>query len=399
MKKILVLIIVIWSILVSGSFVWNYLNAQKERERISFQTARTFFNQIVLSREWNADHGGVYVPVTAHTQPNPYLEDSNRDIEISSSLKLTKINPAFMTRQLSEIAEKRHGVRFHITSRRPIRPENRPTEWEKDALVKFEDGEKESGEYVNKGPDRSFRYMAPLMTRKTCLKCHAKQGYKEGDVRGGISVTLPDESEIPILPPALGHLLIGLSGIGFILFYGRRLDSAYETMRQQSIMDALTGIPNRRYFTERIFQELQRSRRDQIPLSLVICDVDHFKLFNDNYGHHAGDVCLKKIAQTIEESLKRPSDLCARYGGEEFVIVLPNTPIEGALFVAEKIRSNIENLKIEHKASPVHTYVTLSLGAATYYSGDISYKALIEDTDEALYRAKANGRNRVEAFK
>jgi len=318
MKKILVLIIVIWSILVSGSFVWNYLNAQKERERISFQTARTFFNQIVLSREWNADHGGVYVPVTAHTQPNPYLEDSNRDIEISRSLKLTKINPAFMTRQLSEIAEKRHGVRFHITSRRPIRPENRPTEWEKNA---------------------------------------------------------------------------------FILFYGRRLDSAYETMRQQSIMDALTGIPNRRYFTERIFQELQRSRRDQIPLSLVICDVDHFKFFNDNYGHHTGDVCLKKIAQTIEESLKRPSDLCARYGGEEFVIVLPNTPIEGALFVAEKIRSNIENLKIEHKASPVHTYVTLSLGAATYYSGDISYKALIEDTDEALYRAKANGRNRVEAFK
>lgn len=176
-----------------------------------------------------------------------------------------------MTRQLSEIAEKRHGVRFHITSRRPIRPENRPTEWEKYALAKFEDGAKESGEYVKKGPDRTFRYMAPLMTRKTCLKCHAKQSYKEGDVRGGISVTLPDEFEIPTLPLALDHLLIGFSGIAFILFYGRRLDSAYETMRQQSIMDALTGIPNRRYFTERIFQELQRSRRDQIPLSLVIC--------------------------------------------------------------------------------------------------------------------------------
>ena len=271
-------------------------------------------------------------------------------------------------------------------------------EWEKVALEKFEDGAKESGDYVKEGPDRSFRYMAPLMTRKTCLKCHAKQGYKEGDVRGGISVTLPDESEIPMLPLALGHLLIGLSGIGFILFYGRRLDSAYQTMRQESIMDALTGIPNRRYFTERIFQELQRSRRDQIPLSLVICDVDHFKLFNDNYGHHAGDICLKKIAQTIEEGLKRPSDLCARYGGEEFIIVLPNTPIEGALFVAEKKRSTIENLEIEHKASPVHAFVTLSLGVATYYSGDVSYKTLIEDTDEALYRAKANGRNRVEAF-
>lgn len=176
-----------------------------------------------------------------------------------------------MTRQLSEIAENRHGVRFRITSRRPIRPENRPTEWEKYALAKFEDGAKESGEYVKKGPDRTFRYMAPLMTRKTCLKCHAKQSYKEGDVRGGISVTLPDEFEIPTLPLALDHLLIGFSGIAFILFYGRRLDSAYETMRQQSIMDALTGIPNRRYFTERIFQELHRSRRDQIPLSLVIC--------------------------------------------------------------------------------------------------------------------------------
>lgn len=104
------------------------------------------------------------------------------------------------------------------------------------------------------------------------------------------------------------------------------------------------------------------------------------------------------MAQTIESAMRRPSDLCARYGGEEFVIVLPNTPLEGALSVAEKIRSQIEKLEIEHEASPTHEHVTMSFGVATYAAGDISFTALIEKTDEALYRAKANGRNRVEVF-
>ncbi len=175
MRKALVFIIIAWLVLVSTSVLWNFINAKKQRKRITFQTARTIFTQLVLTREWNADHGGVYVSTSFDTQPNPYLEDPLRDIEVNRDLKLTKVNPAFMTRQLSEIAAKREGVQFHITSLEPIRPQNRPTAWETKALEAFEKGTKEVGEFVKGESNTSFRYMAPLMTQETCLKCHAKQ--------------------------------------------------------------------------------------------------------------------------------------------------------------------------------------------------------------------------------
>ena len=142
MKKKILIVSSVWIMLICVSFIFNYLNATKEQKTISFQTARSFFDQIVISRQWNADHGGVYVPVTNNTQPNPYLEDPLRDIEVSDNLKLTKVNPAFMTRQIAEIAAKQEGIHFHITSLKPIRPENSPTPREKRALQTFENGAK-----------------------------------------------------------------------------------------------------------------------------------------------------------------------------------------------------------------------------------------------------------------
>lgn len=135
-----------------------------------------------------------------------------------------------------------------------------------------------------------------------------------------------------------------------------------------------------------------------MPLSLIICDIDHFKKYNDTYGHEPGDECLKQVAQTIDKMLRRPGDFCARYGGEEIVIILPNTHGEGALEVAERLRLRVENLNIEHKASSSHNSVTISLGLATDYASNPSYEEVIRKADEALYRAKANGRNRVECF-
>jgi diguanylate cyclase (GGDEF)-like protein len=194
----------------------------------------------------------------------------------------------------------------------------------------------------------------------------------------------------------LWHLLIGLVGSILIMILINRLKQAYYRLQQQTIMDALTGIPNRRYFTERVLMEFRRSRRDKKPLSLIICDIDYFKTYNDHYGHQGGDECLSKVAKTIQAQLHRPGDICARYGGEEFVIILPNTPLSGVLMKAEQIRSAVENLKIEHAQSKVNRYVTISLGAATELQDTFKdHEALIKEADDALYRAKAEGRNRV----
>jgi diguanylate cyclase (GGDEF)-like protein len=136
--------------------------------------------------------------------------------------------------------------------------------------------------------------------------------------------------------------------------------------------------------------------RRKSPLSVVICDVDHFKAYNDRYGHPAGDQCLKQIAAVLAHNCKRATDLYARYGGEEFALILPETPAEGALRVAEAIRSELVTLGIVHEASPTSQVVTLSAGIAAYAAGrDRDAHSLVVRADQALYRAKELGRNRV----
>ncbi|MCF8030622.1 MAG: diguanylate cyclase [Desulfohalobiaceae bacterium] len=183
--------------------------------------------------------------------------------------------------------------------------------------------------------------MASLKTKEACLKCHAEQGYQEGEIRGGIRVTFPFRNSFPLAAVLVGHTGIGLAGLIGIFFAGRRLNNAYVTIRKQATLDEVTGVPNRRSFSERIEAELNRSWRDQEPLSLTICDIDHFKSYNDHYGHEEGDQCLKKVAQQIRNTLKRPSDFCARFGGEEFAVILPGTSFEDAMHVGEEIRKNI----------------------------------------------------------
>ncbi len=392
--------ILAWITLVTASFLWNYSNAKHEQERIALQSARSFFDQIVVTRLWNSRHGGVYVPITEKTQPNPYLEIAMRDIKVNDKLSLTKVNPAFMTRQLSEIALEQNGVQFHITSLSPIRPENKATARETVFLKAFEKGVKEKGVLIKEGAKSEYFYMAPLITEKSCLQCHANQGYKVGDVRGGISVTLPFVMKIPFFSLLAGHLAIGLLGLLGIVMTATRLQKVYEIINKQAVFDALTGVPNRRSFTASLLKEYKRSQREHLPLSIIMCDVDKFKEYNDTYGHINGDLCLIKVAQSVQDSLHRPSDYVARYGGEEFVVLLPTTTLEGAMHIAETIRSNIEKMALPHKNSSPLPVVTVSLGVATSEgTSEMTYEELIRCADTALYKAKELGRNRVTSFR
>ncbi|MBW2654242.1 MAG: diguanylate cyclase [Deltaproteobacteria bacterium] len=398
-KRATVLLSFLWIMIIAVSFFWNYRQLIQEQERIAFEAGRSFFDQMIITRQWNAIHGGVYVPVTEKTLPNPYLDVPMRDIIINDTLILTKINPAFMTRQISEINNEEKNIQFHITSLNPIRPENKATAREAIFLKDFEKGIKEAGIFTKEGSAASFFYMAPLKTGKSCLTCHAKQGYKEGDVRGGISVTLPFAMKIPLLPLLSGYLLIGTVGLCGIIILGVKLNRAYEIIKRQSLFDALTKIPNRRSFSETIVREFNRSQRNQNPLSIIMGDIDNFKAYNDTYGHSNGDICLNKVAQGIKDSLKRPGDFCARYGGEEFIVILPNTVSDGAIHVAERIRLHIEEMGIIHEKSLPARVVTLSLGVATSKDtmGLVFYEKLIQYADTALYKAKDQGRNQVQS--
>lgn len=167
-------------------------------------------------------------------------------------------------------------------------------------------------------------------------------------------------------------------------------------LKHISTIDVLTGISNRRSFEKNIQIEWQRAIRTGIPLSLIMIDIDHFKAFNDCYGHQEGDRCLRQVAEAIVSSTQRPADFVARYGGEEFVVVLPETQREGALIVAERIRKKVESLAVKHKKSCVSPYVTVSLGISTLLpEKHYSVEELINSADKALFQAKFYGRNRV----
>lgn len=170
----------------------------------------------------------------------------------------------------------------------------------------------------------------------------------------------------------------------------------HEKIRRLATYDSLTQIANRHRFDEYLETELQRMARNQMPLALILCDIDFFKSYNDTYGHLKGDYCLQQVAKAISQTTKRPADLVARYGGEEFAVILPDTSGEGAMLLAEEILHRVQALHIKHDGSDIDPYVTLSLGVASRTpSPDLFPALLIAAADKALYRAKALGRNRV----
>lgn len=521
-KNFKLIVMSLWLFTLAIFAFWLEVNSRLEERQRALNTANAFFQEILTTRKWNASHNGVYVPITAKTPPNQYLPLQDRDIVADNGLKLTKINPAYMTRQIAELAkENLQNIQFHITSLKPVNPINKPTDLEKKWLKSFEQGIKEQGEFFEEGDIIWFRYMAPLVVTKECLKCHAKHGYKEGDIRGGITISTPYPFH-GYLSLIIGFGFVVVLGLVAIYFGGRHYerkqrlfdatfnspiptsvtakdhtvllanDSYWQTFgvlpdKQQSIKcfehrpgglchteqctlaqimdgkslsiiesskvvngrirhyivtskplydsrgkvvgcvesyqditerkrmeeelqeanrglenlsitDGLTGIANRRYFDQVLEQEFSRHVRSGAQLSLFMLDIDHFKLFNDCYGHISGDKCLQQVAKVLRKRAVRPADLVARYGGEEFVCILPETGRSGAFVVAEGIRRDIMALAIPHKKSEVADSITASIGLVTQHcTTDKSAMDLVALADKLLYNAKTSGRNCIEA--
>lgn len=178
-----------------------------------------------------------------------------------------------------------------------------------------------------------------------------------------------------------------------------RLMDMVDELKKISTLDGLTGIANRRFFDEYSEKEWRRAQRDKQSFTVVMIDLDCFKSYNDTYGHQRGDECLKKVAEVIKNSMKRPSDLAARYGGEEFVLTLPETDKEGGYSIAEQLRQQIMALKLEHENNACGNEITISLGVATRVAEPgMLFSDLIAQADNALYEAKRAGRNRTVVF-
>ncbi len=175
---------------VVASFALDWRQTENNMASVARERGAVLFRLLELARDWNAGHGGVYVPVTDATPPNPYLEHPRRDLRTTDGVALTMVNPAYMTRQIAEVAQRIDGIQLHITSLRPIRPANAPDAWEAGALRRFEAGLAELTELIP-GENPVHRYMAPLRVKPVCLQCHEKQGYTLGQIRGGVSVTMP----------------------------------------------------------------------------------------------------------------------------------------------------------------------------------------------------------------
>jgi diguanylate cyclase (GGDEF)-like protein len=176
----------------------------------------------------------------------------------------------------------------------------------------------------------------------------------------------------------------------------QHLAEANEVLKHLAWVDDLTQVANRRWFDNHLNEEWQRMRRERQPLSLILCDIDYFKNYNDTYGHPQGDRCLHQVAQAIGSTVRRSGDLVARYGGEEFAVILPNTNATGAARVAAKIRDRVKELGLTHTHSSVSPDVTVSVGVATTTPRlETHLSLLVNCADQALYQAKRSGRNRV----
>lgn len=524
LKRNIIILFSLWTLIIGFSLTMSYIQVRDAVRESATTAARSLFTKDVLYRQWNAQYGGVYVPITESTQPNPYLTQiKKRDIKTRSGNRLTLINPAYMTRQVHELGLSNKGFSSDITSLNPIRPSNSPTSWQKQALEQFEKGTKEYTAVKDIDGKRYMRFMRPLMTKKSCLKCHAQQGYKVGDVRGGISISLPMDpyfsgmrTQMTFLGLIYGVIwFLGLSGLGVGYMFNKRQiierwkaeeeykqvfngtqDAMFlirvedvksfrfirnnethqettgitpeairdktpqqllgeeqgkkvvqnyincvntgrpisyeedlelpggkktwsttltpvfknnkiqyivgssqditerkhveERLRYLATTDELTGMWNRRYFTQATKNELERAHRYQQIFSLLMLDIDHFKMINDTYGHGAGDGVLRHIANLIRKNL-RQVDIPGRFGGEEFAIILPHSDPDAAYATAERLRQYIENTPAVYKNIEIPFRV--SIGIATY-QGDIKNEdEIYKRADDALYEAKRKGRN------
>lgn len=408
-RRFLILAFIIISVVVGVIFVGFHIRTEKITEGVLLRQGRSIFNQIILTRRWASDHGGVYVKVRPGVEPSDFLlqiPGLKVNIADEGGTQYTLRNPGLIVRELSQVGDKSGLYYFHVSSLKPINPKySKPDDFEKEALLSFEKGVKEYSTIETTKNGQFFRYMAPLYYEQKCDSCHAFQGYKIGDIRGGISVGIPMALVNAQLATNLKYEIASAVAVWTLLFtllalvsgrFLRVLRRKQDELITIAATDGLTGLLNRRAGIERMEEEISRHERSGAPLSCLMLDIDYFKAVNDTYGHLAGDHALSVMTEVLTLSTRR-HDIVCRYGGEEFMILLPEASMVSAIAVAEKIRSKVSEKVIffdDHAFT-----ITISIGVALM-SGDAgeTIDDIIYRADSALYRAKNEGRDCIKVW-
>jgi hypothetical protein len=251
----------VWTVAVGGSLAWNLIRHAQETRALTAEAARTLLEKDLLYREWSLMHGGVYVPTSSPARPGDYPQKEEREILTPSGVTLTLLNPAVASREIFEIQAQQMGIRGHITSLRPLRQANAPDTWERQALSAFESGGTEISAIESQQGQRYFRMMRPLVTNPSCLRCHEEQDRKVGEIRGGISVTVPmsrfaNPGENARL--AVAHFGLWVVGLAGLFFGAADLDRHFQARRRAE---------NER---ERLIAELQKAMANVKTLTGLI---------------------------------------------------------------------------------------------------------------------------------
>lgn len=393
-SKIMFPFALILLLLVGGAFTLLYLREQAQHESNLEAYAHSMAANVLAVR-------------------TIFAENQNRiNYDSEGRFEFKNLNPSAAANSFIAKTNGFRGKKVKQTSLLYRKDEDAPDDWEMRALASFEADRRLTriSETVA-GETTVFRYAIPLYIEPNCLQCHGepkgtpditghpREGYKLGDLRGAITVALPLEDYYAARNGRIMIFICLVAGIILIILIVEQ--RMVEMLQRMANTDRLTKVYNRNMLYDSLQREIVQAQTYRTPLSVLMFDIDHFKRVNDQFGHLAGDEVLKNTA-VIAKGILRQGDILARFGGEEFVIVTPNTGESGALAMAERLRIKVAEATFTHEKNQIR--ITISVGVTTLSQGHnhedlVAIRdSLLDQADQALYRAKKSGRNRVEAY-
>lgn len=455
--KVNLLIALALAVVMGGHLYLEISIEQADIERMLLKQAQSMFHHVNDMRHWSSGLGGVYVFKKEGMEVNPYLDKARPAagdapvepvITDSKGRELILKDPALMAREVAASSKRDGHIIYHMSSLNPINPGNLPNDFEKRALTAFGEGRQELFSLLKRDEKYYFQYMGAVKTEKSCLKCHGFQGYRVGDVRGGISIEIPADEELAHLAEHrryyIFYTLFAFFTIVMAIFICLRLyvfrplarlvefsealeedgdtlvaeesrdemsqlvsalndarkrirSHEHDLKRKNEALDharrvdPLTRAFNRQHFLLEAPTILARAEREKTPTSILMIDIDLFKEINDRHGHIIGDKVLKGVVKLLKGEI-RSYDLLVRHGGEEFLVLMPNTDNSMAIDVAERIRRRVASACFEVEED-ICVKSTVSIGVYTTSEQDI--RKMLWKADEAMYQAKKGGRNRL----
>ncbi len=382
----------LWSLLVGGSLAWNLSNLHQETQELALHAARSSIQKDLAFRQWGASHGGVYVPVSEQTPPNPYLTHvPERDIETPSGKRLTLMNPAYMLRQMMTQQAELYGPRGRLTSLRPLNPDNAPDAWETEALQSFERGARERVDITLLEDTPYLRVMQPLLTLPECLKCHKHQGYRAGDIRGGIGVRLALRSYWQAEARArktflLSHGIIWLLGLGIILLlirrgrreFQRRLEAEHRSEALlMSTSEGIYGVDldgNCTFANRACLDLLGYAQSEDLVGRNIHALISHTRA--DGAPYPSTDCRILQAARD-ERPLRMDDDILWRSDGSSFPVQYSSAPV--------RMWGRVVGLVVTFSDITARKQAEASLRRS-----ELSYRRLMEQASDAILVSDAN---------